>query len=57
MKPQKWYYSPPYKGTAHNIVNEDAELIATFEMKEDAEMVVELHNHVINIMQKYHGHS
>ncbi|MFW5753509.1 MAG: hypothetical protein ACOCV9_01790 [Marinilabiliaceae bacterium] len=44
----KWYPVPPYKNEGWIIVNEDGELIATFEEKDDCIRAVELNNENLN---------
>jgi hypothetical protein len=41
---KKWYTVPPYKNEGWRIVNEKGELVATFEQREDCEMVTDLAN-------------
>ncbi len=48
LQVKKWYYVPPYRNEGHIVLDQNGELIANFEIKEDAELVIELYN-------KYHG--
>lgn len=40
----EWYAVPPYRNGGWTIVNENGELVATFENKEECLKVVELFN-------------
>lgn len=48
-KQNVWYITPPYKGIEWTIVNENGELVATFQNKEDCIKAVQ----AINKMKKF----
>lgn len=44
MENVKWYAVPPYKNEGWKIYNNEGELVATFELREECEMIVDLFN-------------
>ena len=50
QKLSKWYAVPPYnlQKESWTILNEDGELLATFERQEDCEKAVEVYNQYVD---------